>query len=215
MVAPVQQVGGDFCNGFGGAGDVQTHRVYVVDGPQEVKEGAPAGVVVVHPDFLADDALLLLHRLRGEVGAGDEIQEDFQGLPEIAGAAEEIGGAVEGGEGVGGGAGLGVLGEGVSVVALEHLVLQKVGDAGGDLHKILLPLGLKGGVDASHLGGEHGVSGGVSLHGTEEDGETAGMLHPQELLPQGGGGDGFFIHGFLPPFQAPPACWPGRRRYPG
>ena len=44
--------------------------------------------------------------------------------------------AGEGGEGVGGGPGLGVLGKGVPVLALEHLVLQKVGDAGGDLHKV-------------------------------------------------------------------------------
>ena len=204
MIAAVKEVGGDLGDGIGGTGDVQLHRVLVVQRPQEVKEGAPARVVVVHPDLLADDPLLLLDRFRGEVGLGDKIQEDFHGLPEVVGAAEKIGGAVEGGVGVGRGAGFGVFGEGVPILALKHLVLQEVGDAGGHLHKVRLLLGLEGGVDGAHLGGEHGVGGGKALHGAHEDGQAGGVLHPQQPLPQDGGGKDGLIHGRGPPSRI---CW--------
>ena len=38
----------------------------------------PVGVVLDHADLLADDALLLGHALLGEIGDGDEGQQDLQ-----------------------------------------------------------------------------------------------------------------------------------------
>ena len=62
-------------DGLHRSGNVDPHRVLLVQRPQQVKVHPPAGVVVVHLDLLADDALLLLHSLGGKIGFLNKIQQ--------------------------------------------------------------------------------------------------------------------------------------------
>jgi len=75
VVALVQQIGGDVGDGLHRSGNVDPHRMLLVQGLQQIELPPPSGVVVVHLDLLADDALLLLHGLGGEIGLLDEIQQ--------------------------------------------------------------------------------------------------------------------------------------------
>ena len=184
VVAAVEQVGVDPGNRLDGARDVHLDAIVVVKAVQQVKGHPPARVVLIHADLLPDDALLLLHRLLGEVGVGHAVQQNLQRLLEFARAGEQVAGLVEAGEGVGGGSGLGVPVKCVAVLALKHLVLQVVGDALRHPNLLSPLLRLEAGVDRAVLGREHGVGGGKSRHGVEQHGQSRRMLHPDILFAQ-------------------------------
>ena len=159
IITAVQQFGSDLGDGLHGAGDVHADGVLVEQTLQHIEQHAAVGLVLAHTDLLTDDALLLLHRLLGEVGVLHELQQNLQAGQDILGGVEHIGGAVKGGVGVGAGAGLRKLTEGVALLALEQLVLQVVGDALGHL----LHAAVGGGQHVVHravFGGEHRVDGG-------------------------------------------------------
>lgn len=96
----------------------------LIERAEQVEVHLPVGVIVIHADLLSDDALFLGNRSLGEIGLGDKLQQDAQALLKMVGAGEEIGSLVKGGIGIGVGAGLGILGEGIAVLAVEHLVFQ-------------------------------------------------------------------------------------------
>ena len=72
-----------------------------VEGPEHLGVDLPVGVVLNHPNLLADDALLLGHAFLGEVGDGDEGQENLQVFLKVVRGVEVVAGHGVGGKGVG------------------------------------------------------------------------------------------------------------------
>ena len=73
-----EQLGVDLCNRLDAACDVHLYTVVLVQALQKVEHHPPARVVLVHSDFLPDDALLLLHCFLGEIRMGHTIQQNLQ-----------------------------------------------------------------------------------------------------------------------------------------
>ena len=121
----------------------------------------------------------------------------------MVGAGEEVGSLIKGGIGIGIGAGLGVLGEGVAVLAVEHLVLQVVGNALGHGCKVRLVAAAEAVIDRAILGGEQCIGGSQLGGGIEQDRQPRRMLHPDVLFPQTLGTNDFFLHGRLLSLLAP------------
>ncbi len=198
MIAPVQQIGVDLSNRLSGTSNIQPHRIFLIQRFQQIEHSPPVGTVVIHPDLLTDDPLLLLHCLLGEIGMGHQFHQHLHGLTEVVGAAEQIGSPVEGGISVGAGACLGVFGESVSILGFEHLVFQKMGDSRRNGDKVILLLCFEGGVNGADFGGKQRVSGGKALHRAEKNGQPRRMLHLGILLAQRLGRNDFIIHGNPP-----------------
>ena len=152
-------------NGGPGGGDL-------VEGPEHPDVNLPVGVVLDHPDLLADDTLFLGHALLGEPGDGDEGQQNLQVLIEMVRGIKVVPGHGVGGKGVGLRAVFRQLLEGVALLGVEHLVLQVVGDTGG-----AQPLAVQGeaGVHASVTGGEKGIFLGVVRLGDHPDFQAVGQ----------------------------------------
>ena len=130
-MAVVQGLGGDAGNGLHRPGHAQADGVVLIQPLHQVGEHLPVRVVLDHADLLADDPLLLVHALLGEVGDGDEGEEGLQVLLKLLGALEVVPGDGVAGKGVGGGPVGRQLLEGVALPGVEHLVLQVVGHPGG------------------------------------------------------------------------------------
>ena len=152
-------------------GDVDLHGVLVVKRAEQVEEDLPARLVEVHADLLPDDALLLLHRLLGEVGVLDEVEEDLEVLPEVGRAGEQVTGAVEGRVGVGAGAGLREPFEGIQFFTFKKFVFEEVGRAPGQ--DLLFPaFDLQRVVDGAVIGPDDRVGGRITGFRIDEDGES-------------------------------------------
>ena len=121
-----------------------------------------------HADLLADDALLLVHALLGEVGDGDKVQQNTEIVIEVLRGLKIVGSHGVAGEGVLHRAVFRQLLEGVALLRVEHLVLQVVGDPGGGVHP--LPVQLKAQIHTAVAGGKKGVFLGV-----------VGLLHHHHL----------------------------------
>ena len=97
---------------------------------QPVVHGA-AGAVLAHLDLLGDDALLLLHGLRREIGGGDKVQQQAQVFFKHPRAVEIVRRHIGRGEGIGIGAVLSQKRQSVVTVRqIKHLVFQIMGYAG-------------------------------------------------------------------------------------
>ena len=66
-VAAVQQIVCDLRDAFDCAGNVDAYRVLLIQAAEHVEKDAPAGIVIAHPDFLSDNALLFGNAFRGEI----------------------------------------------------------------------------------------------------------------------------------------------------
>ncbi len=174
-VAAVQKLRRDFGDAVGRARNVDFDRVRVVKRPQQVEQHAPLRVVVVHPDFLPDDALFLLHGLLRKIGGLDEIQQDFERLVDVGRAGKQKAGHVEGGIGVGGGPGLGKARERVALGALEQLVLQIMGDAVRDLLRLAAGGSPEAVVDGAVLRAEYRIGRAVLRLWINQDFQARGM----------------------------------------
>jgi hypothetical protein len=119
------------------AADVDPHRVDRVEDPHEVLVEAVVGGVLVHPEFLLDDELLLGDVGLVEIGVADEAHQEVEVLLEVPAAGEVIGRGAVVGEGVRGGAGAAELHQDVLAPRLlEELVLEEMGDPGGGLEAV-------------------------------------------------------------------------------
>ena len=135
------------------------HRIQT---PQKIEQHPPLGIVLAHPDLLPDDPLLLFHRLLGEIGRLDKIEQDFQGFLEAVGTGKQIRRTVETGVGVGRRPGFGITGKGVAVLTLEQLVFEIMGESGRHDGRRGVPLAHEGRVDRTVTGGEGRVAGLVA-----------------------------------------------------
>ena len=95
---------GDVGDGLRRARHRHPHRVLLVEGLHQIHKDHPVRVVLDHADLLTDDPLLLVHALLGEIGNGDEGEQDAQVLLEFLCALEIVACDGVAGEGVGGGA---------------------------------------------------------------------------------------------------------------
>ena len=175
LIALVQKVCRDVGDGLLGAGDVDLHRVFVVEGLEQVEEDLPARLVEVHADLLPDDALFLLHRCLREVGVLDEVEEDLEVLLEVGRAGEEVTGAVEGRVCVGAGTGLREPFEGIQFFAFKEFVLEEVGRAPGQ--DLLFPaFDLQRVVDGTEIGPDDRIGGRITGFRVDEDSESGLMV---------------------------------------
>ena len=129
IVAVVEELGGDFGDRLYRSRDVYLNGMIAVHFFEHIEHNAPLGGIVVHTDFLTDNALLLRDCLLGKVRTLNEVEQDLEAFREFVGTAEQIAGLVKGGVGVRVCACLGVFEERVAVLALEHFVLKVVSDA--------------------------------------------------------------------------------------
>ena len=193
----------------------------VVHGLEVVEHHPPLGVVIVHFDFLADDALLLADSLLCKVGGLYKVQQNLQGLVHLVRGGEQVAGGLEGGEGVGAGPCFGEALEGVPLLAFKELVLQVVGNALGHGFGASLVAALEAVVDGAVPGAENGVGGAAMLLGVEQHRQARGVLHLVVAVPHLLAGDCLSHAGrllsrcTLPPGEAgprPPPPVPGCRR---
>ena len=180
LVAVVQRLRRDMGDALHRAGDGGPGGALLVQGLHHPGVELPVRVVLDHADLLADDALLLGHALLGEIGDGDEGQQDLQVLLKVLRGVEVVAGHGVGGEGVGLRAVLGQLLEGVALLGVEHLVLQIVGDARRGVQPLAVQA--EAGVHAAVPGGEEGVLLGMLRLGDHADLQADGQNLPVDGL---------------------------------
>ena len=103
-MAGVEGVGGDVGDGLLGAGDGHPDGVVIKQALHQAVKHLVVRIVLHHADLLADDPLLLVHALLGEIGNGDEGEQDAQVLLKFLCALEIVACDGVAGEGIGGGA---------------------------------------------------------------------------------------------------------------
>ena len=181
LVAVVEGLGGDLGDALHRPGDGDAAGVADVESLEQLLVDLPVGVILHHADLLGDDAPLLVHALLGEVGDGDEAEEDLQVLLKVLRAVEVVARHGAGGEGVGLGAVFRQVLHGAAVPGVEHLVLQIVGDAGGGVPPGAVQA--ETGVHPAVAGGEEGVFPAVAGFGDHTDGEAVPQLLPLAGFP--------------------------------
>ena len=169
VVAAIQKVGRDLRNRINGPCDINAHGMHLIERAQAVEHDLPVRLILVHPNFLPDNALLLLHGLLREIWRLHKVQKDLQRCLEIARTGKKVAGAFKRCVGIGGRARLRIAGEGVEILAFKELVLQKVRDSLRHLGKIRLVAALKTRVDRAVLRAEQRIGGGIPLLGHHED----------------------------------------------
>ena len=155
VVAAVEQLGVDLCNRLDAACNIYLHAVVLVQALQKVEHHPPARVVLVHSDFLPDDALLLLHCFLGEIRMGHAIQQDFQRLLESVGAGKKVTGLVKAGKSIGRSTRLCIFFKGIALFAFKHLVLQIMCNSHWRVQP--LPIFLKPGIHPAVPGGKERI----------------------------------------------------------
>ncbi|MPM67710.1 hypothetical protein SDC9_114634 [bioreactor metagenome] len=213
-MAGVEGFRGNLGDGLVGAGHRHPHRMVLIQRGQQIHEHLPVWIILNHGNFLADNALLLVHALLGKPGHGHKGQENPQIVLKFFGAFKIIARNCSAGEGVGRGAvGRQVL-KGVAVLGVEELVLQEMGHAGGGV----LPdaVHLIAHVHAAVIGGKKGVALAEFRLGEHVNGQPViqpGMCHGLAnagILP--------YFHRFTPPCRlrnrSRPAPRPRRRPRP-
>ena len=158
----------------------------VVQALEQAGDEPPVRAVIVHFDLLPDDALFLGDSLLGKIGVGHHAQQHIQTLVQLLGRGEQIAGAVKAGEGIGVRAGLCVLCKGISVLILEHLVLEEVCHACGQVHFFSVQPEIP--VDGTKAGGKNDMGAGIARHRPHDDGQAGGQDLPligHSLFQQG------------------------------
>ena len=180
LVAVVQRLRCDVGDTLHRPGDRGPGSALLVQGLHHPGIELPVGVVLDHADLLADDALLLGHALLREIGDRDEGQQDLQILLKVLRGVEVVAGHGVGGEGIGLRAVFRQLLEGVTLLGVEHLVLQVVGDA----RRCVQPLTVQteAGVHPAVPGGKEGVLLGVLRLGDHADLQSVGQHLPVDGL---------------------------------
>ncbi len=198
-MALVQGVRRDLSDGLHRPRHPDADGVSGVHGLHQLVVDLVAGVVLAHPDLLADDALLLGHALLGKPGLGHKGQQGAQVVLKALDALEVV--ARHGGGCVG--VGVHPLGghplEGVSVLGVEHLVLQEVGHSLGGIHPFAV-LPPEAQVHAAVPGGEKGELLAVLRAGVHVHVQPVGEDGMPDRLPQGG--VIALNHGPRPPFPS-------------
>jgi len=134
FVALVQHLLGDLGDGVNRAGDLDVDRIPLVHGFQQIHVHFPVRVVVVHGDFLPDDAFFLFHAGIGKVRLLHVIQQQVKVGLQLVSAGKQIRRAVEAGERVAGGAVLAELVHDIPVLLLKHFMFQKMSDPVRHVH---------------------------------------------------------------------------------
>ena len=197
LAAVVQHGGRDLGNALHRARDIAADGVAVVQALEQAGDEPPVRAVIVHFDFLPDDALLLGDGLLGKVGVAYHAQQHVQAFVQLLGGGEQVAGAVKAGKGVGVGTGLCVLGKGIAVLVLEHFVLQKMRHARRQMHR--LPVQAEIPVDGAELCGIDHMGAGIARHGAHQHRQAGGQSLP--LVGHGLFQQGLVIlrHGQHPP----------------
>ena len=103
-------------------------------------------------------------------------QQHIQAFVQLLGRSEQVAGAVKAGKGVGVGTGLGVLGKGVAVLVLEHLVFQKMRHTGGQMHLFAVQPEIP--VNGAKAGSKNDMGAGITRHGPHDNGQSGGQGLP-------------------------------------
>ena len=197
LAAVVQHGGRDLGNALHRARDVAADGVAVVQTLEQAGDEPPVRAVVVHFDFLSDDALLLGDGLLGKIGVPYHAQQHVQAFVQLLGGGEQVAGAVKAGKGVGVGTGLCVLGKGVAVLVLEHFVLQKMRHTRRQMHRLAVQAEIP--VDGAELCSIDHMGAGIARHGAHQHRQAGGQGLP--LVGHGLFQQGLVIlrHGQHPP----------------
>lgn len=78
VVAELQGFGCNFFNALDRSGDVVSHRMVLVHDAEQVFHHGRVRAVVIHPDFLRDDAALFLHAFLRKIPGRDHAQQNLQ-----------------------------------------------------------------------------------------------------------------------------------------
>ena len=169
----------------------------MVQALEQAGDEPPIRAVIVHFDLLPDDALFFCNGLLGKVGVTHHAQQHVQAFVQLLGSGEQVAGAVKAGKCVGVGTGLCVLGKGVAVLVLEHLVFQKMRHTRRQMHR--LPVQAEIPVDRAELGGIDHMGAGITRHGAHQHRQAGGQGLP--LVRHGLFQQGLVIlrHGQHPP----------------
>ena len=197
LAAVVQHGGRNLGNALHRARDIAADGVAVVQALEQAGDEPPVRAVIVHFDLLPDDALFFCNGLLGKVGVPHHAQQHIQTFIQLLGGGEQVAGAVKAGKGVGVGTRLCVLGKGVAVLVLEHLVLQKMRHTRRQMHRLAVQAEIP--VDGAELGGINDVSTGIARHGAHQHRQAGGQGLP--LVGHGLFQQGLVIlrHGQHPP----------------
>lgn len=94
-VAAVEKIRRNMRNRIDRSRDVDAHGVHLVERPEAVEHHLPVRLILIHSDFLPDDALLLLHGLFRKIRRLHKIQQNLQRRLKITRAGEKIAGALK------------------------------------------------------------------------------------------------------------------------
>ena len=187
--AGVQQFGCQLGNALGGAGDIVPDGMAFIQAAEQCGQQPPIRAVVIHFDFLPDDALLLGDGLLGKPGMTDHVEQNIQVFIRHAGCGKNIAGAVIAGKSVCRSASFGIQVERIALLGFKHFVFQKVRGTGGQLD----PFAVKGKFphNGAKVGGVHGVYRAVARHSAAQNRQAAGQGHalavdrPRGFFPDG------------------------------
>ena len=125
-MAELQSIGRDLLDALDRACNVIAHRVVLIHDAEQIFHHGGVCAVLVHFDFLRDDAALFLDALFGKIPGRDHAKEDLEILFQMLRALDVVGCHGVACKGV---VRTGVFGEllhGVSLGEVKHLVLQIV-----------------------------------------------------------------------------------------
>ena len=161
IVAVIQQLVRNVGDGLHRTGNINAHRVVLIQAPQQVKGAHPAGYIIVHGDLLADNPLFFFHRLRRKVRVLHKVQQNLQRLVKVVAALEQIAGLVKGSIRIGRRTGGRKALKSVQLLGLKQLVLQKVCNSFRYLGVFGSVRALKAIVNGAILGTDHRISRAV------------------------------------------------------
>ncbi len=156
LVAVIQRLGRNLANALHTARDVSLRGVVVIQRPHHSGINPPVGIILNHPDFLRDNALLLFNALVRKIWDRDKGQQNFQIFLKLLRGVEVIPRHGVGGKRVGLRPVFRQILKRIALLGVKHLVLQIVGDAGRSVHPRSIQL--KAGVHPAISCGKKGIA---------------------------------------------------------
>ncbi|MPM78071.1 hypothetical protein SDC9_125081 [bioreactor metagenome] len=176
FVAVIQRLRRNLADALHAARDVGLCGVFVIQRPHHSGIDLPVRVVLNHPDFLRDNALLLFNALVRKIGDRDKGQQNFQVFLKLLRGVEIIPRHGVGGKRVGLRPVFRQILKRVAFLGVKHLVLQIMGDTGRSVHPCAVQL--KAGVHPAVPRGKKGIASGKVRLVNHVDRQAVGQNFP-------------------------------------
>lgn len=148
-------------NRFNRACNVNANWMIFIKAFKEIKCAHPAGHIVIHCDFLPDNALFFFHGFLCKIRVCNEIKQNAQAVLKSVGALKKIACFIKRGVSVCRSARFSISGKSIEFLAFKKLVLKEMGDSLGHGNEILAVAALKFSVYRAIACADNGISRAV------------------------------------------------------